>query len=82
MKKLFLLIIVIQFYSISLSQKITDTLFIALFDSLGNVTYTNDSTAIKNFLKQRGEIGMYNNDFLFMGYYKMEGDKLKFIRKN
>ena len=82
MKKLIFFIITIQSYSISFAQKFTDTLFISLYDSLGNVTYTNDSTAIKNFLKKTPEIGMYNKDLLFMGYYKMEGDKLKFIRKN
>lgn len=82
MKKIILLIIAFQFYSVSFSQKITDSLFIAFYDSLGNVTYTNDSMQIKNFLKERGEIGMYNKDAKFMGYYKIEGDKLKFVREN
>lgn len=82
MKKIILLIIAFQFYSVSFSQKITDSLFIAIYDSLGNVTYTNDSTEIKNFLKDRSEIGMYNKDGKFVGYYKIEGDKLKFVKRN
>lgn len=77
-----IIIIALLFSLNSFSQKITDSLFIAVYDSLGNVTYTNDSTKIKNFLKERREIGMYNKDLLFMGYYKMEGDKLKSVKRN
>ena len=63
----------------SASAIIAETLYMAIFDSNGVVTYTNEQGLKEHYLRINKNIGVYGKDLKYAGYYILEGDKLRFI---
>ena len=63
----------------SASAIIAETLYMAIFDSNGVVTYTNEQELKEHYLRKNKSVGVYGIDLKYAGYYILEGKRLRFI---